>query len=56
MTGILPSYIRDSWWTPATADDAAVVRDASTGEEIARVSTAGLDLAGALEHARSVGQ
>ena len=56
MTGILPSYIRDSWWTPATADDAAVVRDASTGQEIARVSTAGLDLAGALEHARSVGQ
>lgn len=56
MTGILPSYVRDSWWTPATADDAAVVRDASTGEEIARVSTAGLDLAGALEHARSVGQ
>ena len=56
MTGILPSYIRDSWWTPATADDAAVVRDASTGEEIARVSTTGLDLAGALEHARSVGQ
>jgi len=56
MTGILPSYIRDSWWTPATADDAAVVRDASTGEEIASVSTAGLDLAGALEHARSVGQ
>ncbi|WP_406250646.1 phenylacetic acid degradation bifunctional protein PaaZ [Microbacterium sp. M] len=56
MTGILPSYIRDSWWTPADADDAAVVRDASTGEEIARVSTAGLDLAGALEHARSVGQ
>lgn len=56
MTGILPSYIRDTWWTPAAADDATVVRDASTGEEIARVSTAGLDLAGALAHARSVGQ
>ncbi|HWV50868.1 MAG TPA: phenylacetic acid degradation bifunctional protein PaaZ [Microbacterium sp.] len=61
MTGILPSYIRDSWWTPATDDaatdaGASVVRDASTGEEIARVSTAGLDLAGALQHARSVGQ
>ncbi|WP_460796788.1 phenylacetic acid degradation bifunctional protein PaaZ [Microbacterium sp. GXF0217] len=59
MTGILPSYLRDSWWTPAAADDtadAAVVRDASTGDEIARVSTAGLDLASALEHARTVGQ
>ncbi|MDR6613862.1 phenylacetic acid degradation bifunctional protein PaaZ [Leifsonia sp. 1010] len=59
---ILPSYIRDGWWTPesavgaATEDGVAEVLDASTGAVIARVSTAGLDLAGALDHARTVGQ
>ncbi|MGO4534451.1 phenylacetic acid degradation bifunctional protein PaaZ [Leifsonia sp. 2MCAF36] len=58
---ILPSYIRDGWWTPEdalgrTAGDAAEVLDASTGVPVAQVSAAGLDLAGALEHARTVGQ
>lgn len=53
---ILPSYLRDGWWTPDTEDGAADVLDASTGQLITRVSTAGLDLAGALEHARTVGQ
>ncbi|MFB7249731.1 phenylacetic acid degradation bifunctional protein PaaZ [Microbacterium sp. NPDC056234] len=56
MTGILPSYVQGSWWTPDTAADATIVRDASTGAEITGVSTAGLDLAGALWHARSAGQ
>ncbi|NYF16686.1 oxepin-CoA hydrolase/3-oxo-5,6-dehydrosuberyl-CoA semialdehyde dehydrogenase [Microbacterium sp. AK009] len=56
MTDILPSYIRDGWWTPAEDEVAAVVRDASTGEPVVRLSTRGLDLAGALEHARTVGQ
>ncbi|GEK79975.1 phenylacetic acid degradation bifunctional protein PaaZ [Agrococcus baldri] len=55
-TRILPSYIQDSWWEPADATDATVVRDASTGEEVVRVSAAGLDTAAALEHARSIGQ
>ncbi|HEU4757783.1 MAG TPA: phenylacetic acid degradation bifunctional protein PaaZ, partial [Agromyces sp.] len=58
MTDILPSYVRDAWWTPG--DDAATaateVRDASTGEVVARVSTEGLDLGAALEHARTIGQ
>jgi oxepin-CoA hydrolase/3-oxo-5,6-dehydrosuberyl-CoA semialdehyde dehydrogenase len=58
MTDILPSYVRDAWWTPG--DDAAgaatEVRDASTGEVVARVSTEGLDLGAALEHARTIGQ
>lgn len=58
MTDILPSYVRDAWWTPG--DDAAAaateVRDASTGEVVTRVSTEGLDLGAALEHARAVGQ
>jgi len=57
-TRILPSYVQDGWWEPTgdAASDAAVVRDASTGEEVVRVSTTGLDLAAALEHARTVGQ
>ncbi|MBW8872732.1 MAG: phenylacetic acid degradation bifunctional protein PaaZ, partial [Leifsonia sp.] len=53
---ILPSYVRDEWWTPETEDGAAEVLDASTGALLTRVSTAGLDLAGALDHARTVGQ
>ncbi|MFY9714830.1 MAG: phenylacetic acid degradation bifunctional protein PaaZ [Microbacterium sp.] len=56
MTGMLPSYVEGDWWTPATAAAATEVRDASTGEVIARVSTEGLDLGAALEHARTVGQ
>lgn len=61
MTEILPSYVQGEWWTP-TADsaadsiEAAEVRDASTGEVVARVSTAGLNLGGALHYARTVGQ
>lgn len=58
MTDILPSYVRDAWWTPGDAAAAAAteVRDASTGEVVTRVSTEGLDLGAALEHARTVGQ
>ncbi|WP_206447800.1 phenylacetic acid degradation bifunctional protein PaaZ [Agrococcus sp. KRD186] len=56
MTRLLPSYIQDSWWEPADAADATVVRDASTGDEVVRVSTAGPDTAAALEHARTIGQ
>ncbi|WP_372492551.1 phenylacetic acid degradation bifunctional protein PaaZ [Microbacterium kunmingense] len=56
VTDILPSYIRDGWWVPAEDEDAAVVRDASTGEPVVRLSTRELDVAGALEHARTVGQ
>ncbi|RXZ50019.1 phenylacetic acid degradation bifunctional protein PaaZ, partial [Agromyces binzhouensis] len=58
MTGILPSYVRDAWWTPDASAEASAteVRDASTGELVARVSTEGLDLGAVLEHARTVGQ
>ena len=56
MTEILASYITGGWWTPESDAGAAVVRDASTGEVVTRVSTAGLDLASALEYARTVGQ
>ncbi len=60
MTEYLPSYVQGGWWTPADADAAAPgsgaeVRDASTGELITVVSTTGLDLAAALDHARTTG-
>jgi oxepin-CoA hydrolase/3-oxo-5,6-dehydrosuberyl-CoA semialdehyde dehydrogenase len=56
VTDILPSYLRDAWWTPVSADHATAVRDASTGETVTHLSTDGIDLAGALQHARTVGQ
>ena len=57
MTDILPSYVMDSWWTPSSSADAGkVVRDASTGAPVTRISTDGLDLAAVLDHARTVGQ
>ncbi|SEP63392.1 oxepin-CoA hydrolase / 3-oxo-5,6-dehydrosuberyl-CoA semialdehyde dehydrogenase [Streptomyces sp. yr375] len=54
---MLQSYLQDTWVTPtATADEPAVdVSDAVTGEFVCRVSSAGLDLAGAFDHARRVG-
>ncbi|MBO9624753.1 MAG: phenylacetic acid degradation bifunctional protein PaaZ [Microbacterium sp.] len=56
MTEYLPSYVRGEWWTPSSPTHATEVRDASTGETITTVSTEGLDLAGALEYARTTGQ
>jgi oxepin-CoA hydrolase/3-oxo-5,6-dehydrosuberyl-CoA semialdehyde dehydrogenase len=58
MTEMLPSHVRGEWWTPepAAAERATEVRDASTGESVALVSTEGLDLGAALEYARTVGQ
>ncbi|QAY72925.1 phenylacetic acid degradation bifunctional protein PaaZ [Agromyces protaetiae] len=62
MTGILPSYLQGEWWTPdasaegSVLENAADVRDASTGELVTRVSTDGIDLAGAIDYARTVGQ
>jgi oxepin-CoA hydrolase/3-oxo-5,6-dehydrosuberyl-CoA semialdehyde dehydrogenase len=56
MTDILPSYVMGSWWTPGGDPDAVTVLDASTGDAVTRVSSTGIDLAGALEYARTVGQ
>ncbi|APZ35352.1 phenylacetic acid degradation bifunctional protein PaaZ [Microbacterium aurum] len=50
------SFVREGWWTPAPDAETTTIRDAATGEEIWRVGTAGLDLAGAVAHARTVGQ
>ncbi|HTL40009.1 MAG TPA: phenylacetic acid degradation bifunctional protein PaaZ [Pseudolysinimonas sp.] len=54
---MLQSYVNGAWWTPAGEPvDTTTVRDASTGEVVTTVSTEGLDLAAALEYARTVGQ
>src|SRR6201995_4818826 len=49
----LRSYVSGAWTDPA--DDGRPVLDAVTGEEVARVSSAGIDRGAALEHGRSVG-
>lgn len=53
---VLPSYVTGTWWSPTDSADAVQVRDASTGEVITRVSAEGIDLADALDYARTVGQ
>jgi oxepin-CoA hydrolase / 3-oxo-5,6-dehydrosuberyl-CoA semialdehyde dehydrogenase len=50
---VLRSYVGGSWIAPA--DEGRPVLDAVTGDEVARVSSAGVDLAAALQHGRSVG-
>ncbi|WP_034268231.1 phenylacetic acid degradation bifunctional protein PaaZ [Haloechinothrix halophila] len=49
----LRSYVSGDWHTPA--DAGTPVHDATTGEEIARVSTTGIDMAAALDYGRRVG-
>ncbi len=49
---VLPSYVSGRWSAP---QDGQPVHDAVTGEEIARVSSDGIDMAGALEYGRRVG-
>ncbi len=53
MSAPLESYVAGRWFRPA--DEGEPVLDAATGEEVARVSTRGLDHAAMVEHARSVG-
>ncbi|WP_019818769.1 phenylacetic acid degradation bifunctional protein PaaZ [Saccharomonospora saliphila] len=52
-TPLLRSYVSGGWHTPA--DEGTPLRDAATGEEIARLSTTGIDRAAALEYGRRVG-
>jgi oxepin-CoA hydrolase/3-oxo-5,6-dehydrosuberyl-CoA semialdehyde dehydrogenase len=49
---VLRSYVSGRWQAPP---DGQPVRDAVTGEEITRVSSAGIDLAGALDYGRRTG-
>jgi oxepin-CoA hydrolase/3-oxo-5,6-dehydrosuberyl-CoA semialdehyde dehydrogenase len=53
MTEVLPSLIAGSWTTGQ--GEGTTVHDAVTGEPLVRVSSDGIDLAGAVEHARRVG-
>jgi oxepin-CoA hydrolase/3-oxo-5,6-dehydrosuberyl-CoA semialdehyde dehydrogenase len=50
---LLRSYVNGTWFS--AADEGAPLADAVTGEEVARVSSRGVDFAAALEHGRSVG-
>jgi oxepin-CoA hydrolase/3-oxo-5,6-dehydrosuberyl-CoA semialdehyde dehydrogenase len=52
-TSPLASYVNGSWHTPA--DAGRPLHDAVTGEEVARVSSAGIDMAAALDYGRRVG-
>src|SRR2546429_7938084 len=51
---VLRSYVGGAWTEPA--DEGRRVLDAVTGEEVARVSSAGIDLAAALGHGRAAGR
>jgi oxepin-CoA hydrolase/3-oxo-5,6-dehydrosuberyl-CoA semialdehyde dehydrogenase len=53
----LDSYVQGGWKSPATTPTAEGVpmHDAVTGAEIGRLSTAGIDMAAALDHGRTVG-
>ncbi|QBX56440.1 phenylacetic acid degradation bifunctional protein PaaZ [Nocardioides seonyuensis] len=53
MSRLLESYVAGSWRTPTGEGDPLL--DATTGEEVARVSSSGLDLASMVDHARTVG-
>jgi oxepin-CoA hydrolase/3-oxo-5,6-dehydrosuberyl-CoA semialdehyde dehydrogenase len=52
-TSPLASYVNGAWRSPA--DTGRPLYDAVTGEEVARVSSAGIDVAAALDHGRRVG-
>ena len=53
MSDLLESYIAGSW--ARGSDQGQPLKDAATGETIARISAAGLDLSQMTAHARSVG-
>jgi oxepin-CoA hydrolase / 3-oxo-5,6-dehydrosuberyl-CoA semialdehyde dehydrogenase len=50
---MLRSYVAGSWFTPS--DEGVPLHDAVTGAEITRISSAGIDMAGALEYGRQFG-
>jgi oxepin-CoA hydrolase/3-oxo-5,6-dehydrosuberyl-CoA semialdehyde dehydrogenase len=53
QAGLLPSYVSGGWHT--AAGEGVPLRDAVTGEEVARVSSAGIDMAAALAYGRRTG-
>ncbi|WP_131741782.1 3,4-dehydroadipyl-CoA semialdehyde dehydrogenase, partial [Actinomadura roseirufa] len=50
---VLRSYVAGSWRAPA--DEGTPLLDAVTGEEVARISSAGIDMGAALDHGRRAG-
>ncbi|MEU4744471.1 phenylacetic acid degradation bifunctional protein PaaZ [Actinosynnema sp. NPDC023658] len=50
---MLRSYVSGRWHAPST--EGVPLHDAVTGEEIARISSQGIDMAAALDHGRRVG-
>lgn len=53
---LVPSYLSGQWLTPDNPSRVADVHDASTGDVVALVSAEGLDIAGAIDYARSIGR
>jgi oxepin-CoA hydrolase/3-oxo-5,6-dehydrosuberyl-CoA semialdehyde dehydrogenase len=53
VSALLESYAAGSWYR--ATDEGTPLLDAATGEEVARVSSTGLDLAAMTDHARTVG-
>ena len=53
MTDLLESYAAGRWFR--ATDEGTPLLDAGTGEEVARISSTGLDLGAMVEHARRVG-
>lgn len=53
---LVPSYLSGQWVTPTDPTKITDVHDASTGELVAQVSAEGLDIAGAVEYARTTGR
>ncbi|MBB5634033.1 oxepin-CoA hydrolase/3-oxo-5,6-dehydrosuberyl-CoA semialdehyde dehydrogenase [Cryobacterium mesophilum] len=55
MNSVIPSYLMDEWWTPASGEGSPIL-DASTGEIVATANVSGIDIPGAIGYARTVGQ
>ena len=53
---LIPSFIKGNWWTPSNPQKLSEIQDTSTEEVIFTASTEGIDTAGAIEYARTVGQ
>ncbi|MGH3980538.1 MAG: phenylacetic acid degradation bifunctional protein PaaZ [Pseudonocardiaceae bacterium] len=53
MASLLESYVAGRWF--AAPDEGTPLTDAVTGDEVARISSSGLDLPAMLDHGRTVG-
>jgi len=54
MAAVLRSHVRGGWYTPPS-DEGRPLYDAVTGEEVARISSAGIDFGATLDHGRGTG-